>query len=999
MMDQNVVMSLFQPILRNVNKLSDSFVTIADELETTDQKYCELISRLYVGVARSITVMVQCGTRCQRPNQATVQVTATEFSTHCDAEMTQNRERRGTSIASAQASLLDTAATQTASMEFIALQVASSASFMEGLQRNRIQAVGRSLFYLVTSSITNEAMLFPAATASFESVLQVLGQQFVRMTPEEQFQVMRLVLDGFVLSGPLVEAFTPACLSAQELSECYSRLSEKVGNLEQSQSAFKLLQRLEIDQTAATLPAQHFASLIPLAFNNVASQPDPNSDLHKLCLQHLVTFIFHKFPLNFVYGLDTSLGGCSTGSAPTHLFEVIADRLDAEHWEQPKGEFVVNGSMSLECCVVLTRRLAEARVLLGANFFSVWSRYINPVTRLAQLFLNTAVRETFDGSIPESILIKSLVDAFSRIVALFSPLLAPPSPSVPPFSQSHLAEANMCVERMVQHINALPYNACLAPGQQNTQALTWQFFCEKLSKITHGTGPYFSVLETNLMRIHWPSFWPTLRALTAMNEVLSSRSPDCFHLVTQVFVRVPWMDVLSQNVPPEIQPQYLATLLYVITRIVAKPANYTKVRASLCEILKQLTPRPEWKTISPEDCEAISRLVSESLPADCLSNSTDVLSVYLPLWRKICLFSVQEKNISNEVLGKQRAFVRSELRLMLRGNEQAVLVHYNNLIADCDAIAKAHRPSDRKPFSTVSRELSAIWTEIPDVKTGETLVNGLTAYLAANPTSPLTLQVPSTIIDSLSIDQLTTALKVMEKAIQAYFKRTDACWADLLEWCMFPAKQIPSIFHYLLTVPNSDNKVQPLLLTLRALLDHGVHADDRFHAVLVYLDRLKPKYVDDEATVLVLLHRVLQWLCPLVARGASTITEPVQLLQRWLSKAKIEEKQGLFSGIITAKRNQYSHKFCTLVAVFELFVQHQAANANHPLRVAPNEPIMNSRIGALRELAGQKQNQPLTSMFNLCTVYFSSSDYTFKDGSQLLDKLMRECYREKYIQE
>ncbi|KAK6037232.1 hypothetical protein COOONC_25263, partial [Cooperia oncophora] len=66
-------------------------------------------------------------------------------------------------------------------------------------------------------------------------------QEFVRMQPQEQIPVMVLVLEGFALCDPLVEAFTPECLSSTELCSAYTRLSEAVRDPERSPRALKLL--------------------------------------------------------------------------------------------------------------------------------------------------------------------------------------------------------------------------------------------------------------------------------------------------------------------------------------------------------------------------------------------------------------------------------------------------------------------------------------------------------------------------------------------------------------------------------------------------------------------------------------------------------------------------------------------------------------------------------------------------------------------------------------
>lgn len=112
------------------------------------------------------------------------------------------------------------------------------------------------------------------------------------------------------------------------------------------------------------------------------------------------------------------------------------------------------------------------------------------------------------------------MDSFSRVATLFCPIVAPPGHSLPPFSPSHTHTASVCMDRMVQLFNALPYNSVLPAGkfllhfptnvdqaaviilyslsyftgEQNSQSLIWQLFCEKLVKLNVGTGHYFSVL-------------------------------------------------------------------------------------------------------------------------------------------------------------------------------------------------------------------------------------------------------------------------------------------------------------------------------------------------------------------------------------------------------------------------------------------------------------------------------------------------------------------------
>ncbi|CAJ0956010.1 unnamed protein product, partial [Mesorhabditis belari] len=65
----------------------------------------------------------------------------------------------------------------------------------------------------------------------------------------------------------------------------------------------------------------------------------------------------------------------------------------------------------------------------------------------------------------------------------------------------------------------------------------------------------------------------------------------------------------------------------------------------------------------------------------------------------------------------------------------------------------------------------------------ESLVNGFMTYLSSNSSSPLVLLTVHRVFDSLSNDQLSTALKVMEKAKRAYFQSLWIRWSLFI--CLF----------------------------------------------------------------------------------------------------------------------------------------------------------------------------------------------------------------------
>uniref|UniRef100_A0A0K0DLR3 TLDc domain-containing protein n=1 Tax=Angiostrongylus cantonensis TaxID=6313 RepID=A0A0K0DLR3_ANGCA len=711
-------------------------------------------------------------------------VTSTKVDQTTDALMSQNRGKRDALLNDLHSGVVDKMAVTSASMEHI---VRAMSALIRGFhERYKHYSYFRQLLHfctmhlsthgqggqicgrsVITSSLGGVEMLFPAATAAYENTLHMLAHGFIRMQPDEQIPLMMLVLEGFPLCDALVEfkfesldlfsAFTPECLSSTDLCGAYMRLSEAVRDPERGDRALKLLRRLGIDKAAASLPPQQFAPLIPLAFRNLASQPLSDSPLHILCLEHAVTFVFHAFPANFVTGLDLALNGCNTGETPLQLLQIFVERLGAENFEFPKTEYPLSNEklssyfargckmpeLAIECALHLAQTLVDGRSRL-TSFYAIWGRYMDCVTKLAQLFLFVPTREAFPPDAPSTVIQKGktilisdvhiynqvfleFARVFQQILDVFSPLVVPVSSSLPPFSPSNETEAHLVLDRLVQLLTALPHNASLKPGTQNLPSLVWQFYFEKLSVLSHGSSShYFSVIESHFVRIPWSSFHPSHRGLSAMDECLATRSPHCASFVGQVVVRVLWKDVLIHyvrfclmstlsSVEKEVISHYLSTLFSVLVRIGANTSNYIKVRASLLDLLKSLSDRGDWSTISPEDAEKLAKVVAVCFPHDSLTNPTDVQTMWL----------------------------RTECSLVLREGPTAAPPAYNSLIADVNSIAQQH----------------------------ESLVTTWNAYLDANFESPLVIMSLNTLIGSLNADQVATASKVLEKTIRSYFKR------------------------------------------------------------------------------------------------------------------------------------------------------------------------------------------------------------------------------------
>ncbi|KAF1766340.1 hypothetical protein GCK72_006297 [Caenorhabditis remanei] len=748
-----------------------------------------------------------------------------------------------------------------------------------------------------------------------------------------------------------------------------------------------------MQQAAAGLPPHQFAALLPIAFANLASQPDPSSPLHSLCLQHVIFFVFHHFPDNVVNGLDLALEGCNTNSTPASLLDAIVDKLDAKDYLKKNVSLDLGAAKADECARVLSKRLDEARTKLP-NFYGIWSRYMDSVTRLAQLFLFVPIRDGYEPNKAVSVLQRECYEYFARVAAVFSPLIAPYSPTHPPFSPSHEAQAMLVLDRFVEFLSALHFNSSIPPGMQNIQSLVWQYYCEKLSILTHGTQHYYDILERQLVRLNWQALWPSRLAITAMETCLDTRSQDCASFVSQMVARIPWSTIM-QTMHEDSRPSYLASLFGVLVRLASRSRNYDKVRASLLELVKSLSLRADWNRISPEDAMNISLAVTKSLPSDSLSNPIEIVSVIQVIWRKISCFVAREP-FSEISLQKQILWIQTECALLLKAEPSQIPAAYNSLISDVNSLATNH--SNLREFRLVTRELTAMWKNIENENLGESLVSQWTEYVTANPSSPLILTSLNTIIDSLNNDQHTTALKVIEKLIAAYFLRNDSNWAEVLHWIQFPNKNFESVKNYLLTVPKSENKQQMLPLTLKVFMDYGGADDNKFFELHYYVTSVRAKHFTSEAGFLCLLARLLQWIgkrSPTLPSHFAPTDDLLASVIKYLVKVN-KEDTGIFT-FISSKKTA-TPKMRVVLQILEMFLTQQTLGDGRRPRCDANSPVLNSRIAALRDMAQQRANQNMTNAFNRATAYFVQIDiHQIQSASKLLLEIGRSAFGDRFL--
>ncbi|CAI4231673.1 unnamed protein product [Auanema sp. JU1783] len=1002
-MSPDLVLKLSNPNVIMIHNLSDDVAALSEEIEQEDVEYFKLVSQRFKQVSKNLNITIRCSHSCPRPLNRQITVNPHEFDNAVDAQILANRNKReGLYIAKSE-NLINQTAIQTAGLEQIARQLAYAYRDAHPSEREAIHSSGKTLFYCIQDSLEKFAtvvLLYPAASGTLENVLRTLAQAFIAYHPREQLEVMQKVLDGFVLSAPLVESFTPDCLSVLDLCQAYSCMSTAVRNPEHCSRAMQLLNRLSIDKNAANFPPHQFAPLMLLAFQNLESQRDEDSDLHKLCFQHVVTFVLHAFPVNFKNGLDLTLQGCIRKALPVSLLEVYVNKLGAKDWMSRSGELTVPISTCTELTTLIGARLMEARAKSMNTLYSEIGKYLGPLTSLMQLFVFTPVRECFSPDTPLLKMQEDLDKLFQQITCLWGTLVLPASKNVPPFSPSHEEVIADVFTKLVDLLKALPENIHIPAGHRNVLSLVWQFYYNDMSiLVTQGTAFYYTIIEKYFIRLSWNNFYPPLHVLRQMDDCLANRSQDCTLFLAQLFVRIPWKDHIDNNVEKSTSPSYMAMLFSCFVRITAREGFYSKVAASLLQILKTLSLRSDWAMVTVEDAQSLAETVAKVMPFNCLFNATEQVAVLQIIWRKICQFTPNQK-YSTPTLMKQQLWCKTQCALLLRGGEKNAPAAYNSLISEVDSLALKH--DNLRAFSVVIKELITVWTSATEPGFEESVLNVWNEYLKLKPESPLVLCSLANLVPSLAANNLPQALNTLEKTIDIFFHRNVCTWGLLMEWVQFPNSYNTQIFGYLTTIPGPENKIDMLPLTLKTFLDFGIHEDSLFLSLNTYLLNLKPKHVTNEPAFVIVLYRFLVWYisyCQKLPPKFAINEDILPHFIHWTEKSSKDESS-FFSNLVKSKKTTHSPKLRVIFTILTNFLTQQGLGDGVRPRCTTVLPVYNARLQAIKDASEQKVFAPFSSVFNISTSYFTQVDiHDITSAGQLILRCAQCVFKQKYLRD
>lgn len=718
--------------MEELNTAARLFLNTKDFVDKSNLTYIELFKQLYKQFERKLQITLRCGnilqaTSCPRPGVHEQLVKPFEYQQEIADKMNDNRQKREIETAKLLSKANHLALTS-ARLEYFCTDLRKifvsystlpdfSSNFSDNDRQHFLQ-IGLRLFYGICSNVQGDQLLFPIGMDVLSACLKKLGSTFIANMPEEQTNLMAVVLAGNPLNHLLLEHFTPHCVQPPDLlAKLYSNLSAAVRQSSTSTAALSLLRRLDIEHAGRQLPSNQFQALIPVMFENlVAATITRNSNdasLQELCLSHYLHTMFHHFPFNFTNGLRLALSGCDKHYISESLFDNISKRLNIDsilskdyasliQQKSKHSEFLeLDAEKALECINVIENQLISSRRELNTSLFTVWSPYLEHICKLSEFFLRSYVRFSFRADAPAGIMEKELDRIFHVCLKCWSSLLEPvPMSNLPPWNSNDTLIAQKILEQFIHFLLWLPHSLYIPPDRECPESLFWNYFTSKLVneqfRNARGGGAQntnlsfiYSVYESKMIALNWSRFWPTLPDFGTFDQLLDyseklteSSNNYIKSIIVEIFVRLPWPGLVSQYLcgyhPLDATRTFHSLLLSIMAKCIVKRTYYKRSRATMCNKIKFLSDNCQWVYVKSEAIERVGTFLSSAFPnsEDWFTghNSLDEAQQYfLEIWRQVCHVStiplrlpsqIPQKEL--EIPRKQAIYMRTQLSLLFR---------------------------------------------------------------------------------------------------------------------------------------------------------------------------------------------------------------------------------------------------------------------------------------------------------------------------------------------
>uniref|UniRef100_A0A914YDY6 Uncharacterized protein n=1 Tax=Panagrolaimus superbus TaxID=310955 RepID=A0A914YDY6_9BILA len=326
--------------------------------------------------------------------------------------------------------------------------------------------------------------------------------------------------------------------------------------------------------------------------------------------------------------------------------------------------------------------------------------------------------------------------------------------------------------------------------------------------------------------------------------------------------------------------------------------------------------------------------------------------------------------------------------------------HFREILTKIDLIIGGN---DKSGFVPLAKELTLVLPEISKEKTTLLLIKTVGEWLKDHPESGLVLLILNTAMESMTASLPYLGLKLLNKCIAAYFNRKISCdWHELVSWISIPERSK----EWLYTTPSADAGIKPRFLVLNAHLINEMtelNSASSETALLKrlqeYLSSVKPKYIKPkkEAAFLLCVEKLQRMVIRQYSNGMATAVanEHLENYITFLKKLHSDEKGVSFFSMVTkfGRKPSYPIKIQLFSQIITLYISQQQTAPGQPPRLQASQGVLNSRLGAFKDLQKNKEYVEYNSVIQNAQPYFSQVEhYNLNHAGNLFAKTAHILY-------
>ncbi|XP_014271688.1 ectopic P granules protein 5 homolog isoform X2 [Halyomorpha halys] len=469
----------------------------------------------------------------------------------------------------------------------------------------KMEEVGVSLFYHLTSIFTEEASLYPPLKQLVTTCVETLGQTFISEDERQGPILLSTLLEAPSLSSLLSIHFSPTKASSQTYVQLYRTLTNSISS-SNFDLTFVLLTKFDMVQWLDSQKPRmsDCSQLIDLVGKALASSGQTQEPefvmIHEVLRRQLCVLFSYDSPSHYLEVIGLCLNHSETHSLATEVWVDIINalvspvcsfrnHLSLSDSVQLMQKFAIQQTTLsynelIGLCLLLSRHFMEERLQYGLyGLYPKYRNYISPFTTLLGI-VSHALVVACNKKYSHKSSNKVCEELWPYFTGLYAPWLSPyytnsltqPMAAwiqqltddrsiLPPWIAADSGHAHKVAAIFTESIRFLFDNL---PGS-TMLSYVWQYY---VSTFAHPSVKehILSVVHSNLLSLPWSKFSPSFLDLDYMLKVSDTYVPYCHTLLGTIFIDISWPHWIK-DIPEEASSKVHSSLLHLIIKLSNEP--------------------------------------------------------------------------------------------------------------------------------------------------------------------------------------------------------------------------------------------------------------------------------------------------------------------------------------------------------------------------------------------------------------------------------------------